>query len=68
MLEKHGAPTNDIDDCLKKLEELGWGEPLHDIALFVLSESADYRKMWMRLEPANCEGWIRLTARKYGLL
>ncbi|KAJ9561707.1 hypothetical protein OSB04_006867, partial [Centaurea solstitialis] len=64
MLEKHGASTNDIDDCLKKLAELGWDAPLHNMALFVLSESADYRKMWMHLEPANCEGWIRLTARK----
>ncbi|KAJ9553274.1 hypothetical protein OSB04_017319 [Centaurea solstitialis] len=64
MLEKHGAPTNDIGDCLKKLEELRWDKPLHNIALFVLFESADYRKMWMHLEPANCEGWIRLTARK----
>ena len=68
MLEKHGTGEVDIDDCLKKLTELGWGAPLHDVTLFVLGESADYRKMWMRLEPKKCEGWIRLTARKYGLL
>lgn len=67
MLEKQEAAKDDIGECLKKLEELGWGEPLHGMALFILAENPDYRKMWMRLEPAKCESWItQLTTRKYG--
>ena len=53
---------------MKKLTELGWGSPLHDITLFVLGESVDYRKVRMYLKSKKCEGWIRLTPPKNGLL
>ncbi|GJX70277.1 hypothetical protein Tco_0307448 [Tanacetum coccineum] len=77
-MEKHRG--DDIDACMEKLENVGWGthnplydnvglgthNPLYDVAVMLFSESADYRKVWMRLKPESLENWVRNAGRKYG--
>ena len=68
MMEKHRG--DDIDACMEKLEKVGWGTQnmLYDVAVMLFSESADYRKVWMRLKPESLENWVRNAGRKYGIL
>ncbi|PWA98941.1 myb/SANT-like domain-containing protein [Artemisia annua] len=68
MMEKHRG--DDIDACMEKLEKVGWGTDnlLYDVAVMLFSESADYRKVWMRLKPESLENWVRNAGRKYGIL
>ncbi|GKA67645.1 hypothetical protein Tco_0767562 [Tanacetum coccineum] len=68
MMEKHRG--DDIDACMEKLENVGWGthNPLYDAAVMLFSESADHRKVWMRLKPESLENWVRNAGRKYGIL
>lgn len=68
MLEKNKG--DDIDACMEKLDTLGWGtqNTLYDAAIMLFSESADYRKVWLRLKPENTENWVRNMGRKYGIL
>ncbi|GJZ33753.1 hypothetical protein Tco_0579189 [Tanacetum coccineum] len=68
MMEKHRG--DDIDDCMKKLENVGWGthNPLYDVVVMLFSESANYRKVWMRLKPESLENWVRNAGCKYGIL
>ncbi|GKA86507.1 hypothetical protein Tco_0808218 [Tanacetum coccineum] len=68
MMEKHRG--DDIDACMEKLENVGWGthNPLYDAAVMLFSEIADYRKLCMRLKPESLENWVRNDGRKYGIL
>ncbi|GKE01823.1 hypothetical protein Tco_1389806 [Tanacetum coccineum] len=46
---------DDIDACMEKLENVGWRthHPLYDVTVTLFSESAHYRKVWMRLKPES---------------
>ncbi|KAJ0514263.1 putative Myb/SANT-like domain-containing protein [Helianthus annuus] len=52
-----------------KLETLGWDESdaKYETALLLFGESADLRKLWVRLKPQNCEKWVKNAGAKYGL-
>ncbi|KAK9076456.1 hypothetical protein SSX86_004790 [Deinandra increscens subsp. villosa] len=57
---------DDVDACMEKLEKMEWGEgdPRYDTALLLFGESADLRKVWLRLKTSSCESWVRNTGRK----
>lgn len=62
------AGEDEMDHCIDKLETLGWEQTaLYDIALYIFSQSTDYRKVWLRLSDERCEGWVRFTGGKLGL-
>ncbi|GJY86129.1 putative reverse transcriptase domain-containing protein [Tanacetum coccineum] len=65
-----GPGGDDIDACMEKLENVGWGthNPLYDVTVMLFSESTNYRKVWMRLKPESLENWVRNARRKYGTL
>ncbi|KAK9064947.1 hypothetical protein SSX86_016330 [Deinandra increscens subsp. villosa] len=60
---------DDVDACMEKLEKMEWGEgdPRYDTALLLFGESADLRKVWLRLKTSSCESWVRNAGRKYRL-
>ncbi|KAI3786901.1 hypothetical protein L1987_40969 [Smallanthus sonchifolius] len=68
LIEKHKL-SNDMDACMDKLETLGWEEldAKYQTALFLFGESADIRKVWLRLKPHSCELWVKNVGAKYGL-
>ncbi|KAJ0957953.1 putative Myb/SANT-like domain, harbinger transposase-derived nuclease domain-containing protein [Helianthus annuus] len=68
MIEKHTL-SDDMDACLEKLETLGWDESdaKYETTLLLFGESADLRKLWVRLKPQNCEKWVKNAGAKYGL-
>lgn len=70
MLVEKNSIDNDMDACMEKLEKMEWGEedPRYDTALLLFGESADIRKVWLRLKPVSCESWVRNAGRKFGLL
>ncbi|XP_021986060.1 L10-interacting MYB domain-containing protein-like [Helianthus annuus] len=69
LIEKHNL-SNDIDACMEKLETMGWGEldVKYQTALLLFGESADIRKVWLRLQPQSCELWVKNAGAKYGLI
>ncbi|KAI3829482.1 hypothetical protein L1987_03607 [Smallanthus sonchifolius] len=68
LIEKHKL-SNDMDACMDKLETLGWEEfdAKYQTALLLFGESADIRKVWLRLKPHSCELWVKNAGAKYGL-
>ncbi|KAI3783498.1 hypothetical protein L1987_42582 [Smallanthus sonchifolius] len=68
LIEKHQL-SNDMDACMDKLETLGWEEldAKYQTALLLFGESADIRKVWLRLKPHSCELWVKNAGAKYGL-
>ncbi|KAK9048400.1 hypothetical protein SSX86_032637 [Deinandra increscens subsp. villosa] len=60
---------DDVDACMEKLEKMEWeeGDPRYDTALLLFGESADLRKVWLRLKTSSCESWVRNAGRKYRL-
>ncbi|XP_076945709.1 uncharacterized protein LOC143616896 [Bidens hawaiensis] len=68
LIEKHNL-SNGMDACMEKLETLGWGEldAKYQKALLLFGESADLRKVWLRLSPHGCEIWVKNAGSKYGL-
>ncbi|KAJ0825998.1 hypothetical protein HanRHA438_Chr17g0809331 [Helianthus annuus] len=68
LIEKHNL-SNDMDACMEKLETMGWGEldVKYQTALLLFGESADIRKVWLRLRPHSCELWVKNAGAKYGL-
>ncbi|XP_035844562.1 uncharacterized protein LOC118491160 [Helianthus annuus] len=66
MIEKHTL-SDDMDACLEKSETLGWDESdaKYETALLLFGESADLRKLWVRLKPQNCEKWVKNAGAKY---
>ncbi|KAI3808824.1 hypothetical protein L1987_24785 [Smallanthus sonchifolius] len=68
LIEKHKL-SNDMDACMDKLETLGWEEfdVKYQTALLLFGESADIRKVWLRLKPHSCELWVKNVGAKYGL-
>lgn len=81
MAEKHNKveqPTNPeilephaFEDCLNKLNELGWDEDnlFYDVALAIFSDSNDYyRKAWMKLKPNKCVNWVGMIGRNKGFM
>ncbi|XP_022034976.1 L10-interacting MYB domain-containing protein-like [Helianthus annuus] len=68
MIEKHTL-SDDMNACLEKLETLGWDESdaKYETTLLLFGESADLRKLWVRLKPQNCEKWVKNAGAKYGL-
>ena len=60
----------DMDACMGKLEKMDWGEedPRYDTALLLFGDSADIRKVWLRLKSSSCESWVRNAGRKFGLI
>ncbi|XP_076895531.1 uncharacterized protein LOC143548176 [Bidens hawaiensis] len=68
LIEKHNL-SNDMDACMEKLETMGWGEfdAKYQTALLLFGESADLRKVWLRLPPPICETWVKNAGAKYGL-
>ena len=60
----------DVDACMEKLNKMEWGEEdeRHKTALLLFGESADVRKVWLRLSHTSCESWVMGAGRKYGYL
>ncbi|XP_052622453.1 L10-interacting MYB domain-containing protein-like [Lactuca sativa] len=50
----------DVDACMEKLNKMEWGEEdeRHKTALLLFGESADVRKVWLRLSHTSCESWV----------
>ena len=55
------SKEDDMGACFEKLDKMGWGpeEPIYDTALLLFGQSADYRKLWLRLKPESCEKWVK---------
>ncbi|KAF5787170.1 hypothetical protein HanXRQr2_Chr10g0449791 [Helianthus annuus] len=69
LIEKHNL-SNDIDTCMEKLETMGWGEldVKYQTTLLLFGESADIRKVSLRLQPQSCELQVKNAGAKYGLI
>ncbi|KAK1407449.1 hypothetical protein QVD17_39065 [Tagetes erecta] len=67
-IEKHNL-SNDMDACMEKLETMGWGEldAKYQTTLLLFGESADMRKVWLRLQSHVCELWVKNAGAKYNL-
>ncbi|XP_076929423.1 uncharacterized protein LOC143593798 [Bidens hawaiensis] len=59
-----------MDACMEKLEALEWGEldAKYQTALLLFGESADIRKVWLRLMPHTCELWVKNAGAKFRML
>ncbi|GKC39991.1 hypothetical protein Tco_1052375 [Tanacetum coccineum] len=81
MAEKHNTPepptktekveTPTFDDCLKKLDEIGWDEDnqLYDVALAIFCEQNDhYRQAWMKLKAGKCVNWVKMIGHSKGFM
>ncbi|KAK1429949.1 hypothetical protein QVD17_12312 [Tagetes erecta] len=68
LIEKHNL-SNDMDACMEKLGTLGWEDfdARYQTALLLFGESADIRKVWLKLQPHTCELWVNNAGAKYGL-
>ncbi|KAM3247732.1 hypothetical protein P3L10_009499 [Capsicum annuum] len=54
---------------MKKLDGLGWGDPLYSATVSILCEGNSYRKIWMKLtETDKLENWVKVTGKKMGIL
>jgi len=69
LIDKHNL-SNDMDACMEKLGTLGWEESdaRYQTSLLLFGESADIRKVWLKLQPFTCELWVKNAGAKYGLL
>ena len=69
LLEKYNLP-DEVDACMDKLATMGWSEfdPKYQTAILLFGESADVKRVWLRLAPSSCEMWVRNAGAKYGLL
>ncbi|KAI3776741.1 hypothetical protein L1987_46530 [Smallanthus sonchifolius] len=68
LIEKHKL-SNDMDACMDKLETLGWEEldVKYQTTFLLFGESANIRKVWLRLKPHSYELWVKNAGAKYGL-
>ncbi|XP_052626080.1 uncharacterized protein LOC128133183 [Lactuca sativa] len=50
----------DVDACMEKLNKMEWGEEdeRHKTALLLFGESANVRKVWLRLSHSSCASWV----------
>nr|GFC05891.1 RNA-directed DNA polymerase, eukaryota [Tanacetum cinerariifolium] len=57
---------DDMGACIEKLDKVGWAaqDPMHDTALLLFGQSADYRKLWLHLKPESCGNWVKSVGRK----
>ncbi|XP_071740232.1 uncharacterized protein [Rutidosis leptorrhynchoides] len=71
MAAKYAKPDQPTtDDCLAKLDELGWENDslLYDATVAIFSEdNPTYRTIWMKLKAERCENWVKNLARTKGL-
>ncbi|KAL8238007.1 hypothetical protein R6Q59_019088 [Mikania micrantha] len=68
IIENHKA-SNDMEACMTKLGTMGWDESdaKYQTALMLFGESADIRKVWLKLQPQTCELWVKNAGAKYKL-
>ena len=65
LSKKNSGP--DIEECMEKLEGLGWEEPLYSAAVGILCEGDSYRKAWMKITEVNkLENWVKVIGKKNG--
>nr|GFD09260.1 L10-interacting MYB domain-containing protein-like [Tanacetum cinerariifolium] len=52
---------DDMGACIKKLDKYGWAaqDPMYDTTLLLFGQSADYRKLWLHLNPESCGNWVK---------
>ncbi|XP_059310010.1 uncharacterized protein LOC132061170 [Lycium ferocissimum] len=56
----------DEEECIKKLDGLGWGEPLYSAALSIFCEGDSYKKTWMKLSGVNkLENYVKTMGKKW---
>ncbi|XP_075097500.1 uncharacterized protein LOC107808235 [Nicotiana tabacum] len=67
LIKKNSGP--DIEECMDKLEGLGWEEPLYSAAVSILCEGDSHRKVWMKMiEVDKLESWIKVMGKRIGIL
>nr|XP_016490144.1 PREDICTED: uncharacterized protein LOC107809950 [Nicotiana tabacum] len=65
LVKKYNGP--DIEECMEKLEELGWEEPLYSATVSIFCEGDSYRKTWMNIIKVDkLENWIKAMGKKWG--
>ncbi|XP_009625023.1 L10-interacting MYB domain-containing protein-like [Nicotiana tomentosiformis] len=67
LVKNNSGP--DVEECMEKLEKLGWEEPLYSATVSILCEGDSYRKAWMNItEVDKLENWIKAMGKKMRLL
>ncbi|XP_062099996.1 uncharacterized protein LOC133805863 [Humulus lupulus] len=61
LIKKNSGP--EVEDCMEKLNGLGWEEPLYSATIGILCEGDSYRKAWMNMKDVNImENWGAIGA------
>ncbi|KAM3235861.1 hypothetical protein P3L10_015898 [Capsicum annuum] len=64
LINKNNAPK--VEECMEKLDGLGWGDPLYSAAVSILCEGDSYRKAWMKLtETDKLENRVKVMGKKW---
>ncbi|KAM6593679.1 hypothetical protein CsatA_001382 [Cannabis sativa] len=65
LIKKNSGP--EVEDCMEKLDGLGWEEPLYSATIGILCEGDSYRKAWMNMKDVNImENWVKAMGKKLG--
>ncbi|XP_060171201.1 uncharacterized protein LOC132602320 [Lycium barbarum] len=66
LINKNNTP--DEEECIKKIDRLGWGESLYSAALSIFCEGDSYKKTWMILsEVDKLENYVRTMGENGGI-
>ncbi|XP_060197427.1 uncharacterized protein LOC132626530 isoform X1 [Lycium barbarum] len=67
LINKNNGP--DVEECIEKLDKVGWEEPLYSAALSIFCEGDSYTKTWMKLRGVDkLENYVRTMGNKLGIL
>nr|GFA75213.1 L10-interacting MYB domain-containing protein-like [Tanacetum cinerariifolium] len=62
-----GGKKDDMGACIEKLDKVRWAaqDPMYDTTLLLFGQSADYRKLWLHLNPESCGNWVKSVGKNH---
>ncbi|KAM3305766.1 hypothetical protein P3S67_012633 [Capsicum chacoense] len=64
LINKNSAP--EVEECMEKLDGLGWGDSLYSATVSILCEGDSYQKARIKLtETDKLENWIKVMGKKW---